>query len=399
MASKARLELLQGDYPRVAADSLERGNRYGDAYAYRDYLAFLHAFGLHDAAWSAFGQLDSSFDLPEVWASALVGHRIQGDPEDTIRSWLKKPQIREAHFRTLQFASYFAVLWSATDRDVPVDFGKFVEELEGPPKAHIDVDGVTLLTPHPLDPNSFMPVRASPLRAGKQTKLPENTPIKSDLAFFADAYAALGSGDYSAAANRFIAMADHYPIEGYPLGYFAYAASKSGDPQHLEKYLDTLKANPTFDYWLARAYFAASRRDVSGAMNALQMASRDRPSTDYRPIFTEYEYAEACEWLYRETHEKRFVTELLTWVQTVEVIQPTEAWSYAMQYEYSPPGDNRTRALAMARYLDPDSKRIRTATESERREADDWFKANNPFRLPSSRTKGAGVQTTSYKVP
>lgn len=399
MQSKTRLELLQVDYPHAASDSLERGNRYGDAYAYRDYLSFLHAFGLHDPAWRAFEQLDSSFDLPQIWASALVGHRIQADPEDAVRTWLRRPEIRDAHFRTQQFAPYFAILWSATDRDVPADLGKFVEELAGPPKAHIDVDGVTLLTPHPLDPNGFMIVRASPLRAGKQPRLPESTPIESDLAFFADAYAALGSGRYAAAVDRFIAMADHYPIEGYPLAYFAYASAKSGDPQHLEGYLDTLKDHPTFDYWLARAYFAAARHDVADAWTALQMASRDRPGTDYRPIFTEYEYAQACEWLYQDTRDIRFVTELLAWVQTVEVSQPTEGWPYAMQYTYSRPGAGKTRALAMARYLDPNSKRIRSATESERHSADDWFKANNPFRLPSTRRKNAGPQPTSYNVP
>jgi hypothetical protein len=398
MLSKQRLEMMAGDYPHAVVDLLERGSRYNDAYAYRDYLAFLYAYGQHDVAWHAFEQLNGSFELPEVWASALVGYRLQGADDDTIREWLRRPEIRDAHFRTQKFAGYFAVLWSAMDRDAPADLGRLVEELQGPPVAHIDDDGITLWAPHPIDPKGLTIVRASAFRAGKQAKLPPNTPVKSDLAFFADAYASLRTGDYSGAVSRFVAMADRYPIEGYPLAYFAYSAAKTGDQEHLENYLDTLQANPTFDYWLARAEFAASRHDAAGAMNALQMAYRDRPATDYRPIPTEYEYAEACEWLYQETQDSRFIAELLSWVQTVEVSQPAQAWAYAMQYTHSPPGDARIRALAMTRYLDPNSKRIRNATDSELRAATKWFKKKNPFNVPTVRSKNARAGAFPYTV-
>jgi tetratricopeptide (TPR) repeat protein len=398
MLSKQRLELVAGDYPDSIVELLERGSRYDDADAYRDYLAFLHAYGQHDVAWHAFEQLNGSFELPQVWASALVAYRMQGANDDTIREWLRRPEIRDAYFRTQRFAPYFAILWSATDGDAPADLGKLVEELQGPPVAHIGDDGVTLWAPHPIDPKNLGIVRASAFRAGKQAKLPPNTSVKSNLAFFADAYAALRSGDYSAAVSRFVAMADHYPIEGYPLAYFAYAAAKTDDQEHLEKYLDTLQVHPTFDYWLARAEFAAARHDTAGAMNSLQMAYRDRPSTDYRPIPTEYEYAESCERLYRETQDSRFISELLSWVQTIEVSQPTQAWAYAMQYTYSPPGDGRIRALAMTRYLDPKSKRIRNATDSELRAATEWFKRKNPFRLPTVRSKNARARALPYAV-
>ena len=389
MDSKARLELIANDYPRAISDLFARATRYSDAYAYRDYLSFLHAFGQGDAAWQAFAQVDASFDLPEAWVSALVGHRLAGKDGREIEEWLHRPEIKDARFRAQQFAPYFAVLWYATDRDPPATLGKLIEDLQGPPVGHIDGDGFSLLVPHPLDPKGLMVVQGSAFRAKQRTKLPADTPIKSDLAYFADAYAALRAGNYDTAVSRFDAMADRYPIEGYPLGYFAYAAAKSGDKEQLEKYLDTLKSNPTFDYWLARAYFAGIHQDAQGARDALQLAFRKRPSTDYRPIPSEYQYAEACEWLYLETQDSRFVSDLLSWVKAVQVSQPTQSWPYAMEYSHAPQGDTKTRALAMTRYLDPKSKRIQRASEDELRAADAWFGANNPFRVLTDASKTA----------
>lgn len=395
MGSRVRLELIANDFPRAISDLFANASRYSDAYAYRDYLSFLHAFGQHDAAWHAFAQLDASFDLPQVWVSALVGHRMAGTDGREISAWLLRPEIRDARFRAQQFAPYFAVLWYATDRDPPPDLGTLVEELQGPPVGHIDVDGVTLLVPHPLDPKGLMSVSASPFRANHRLKLPPDTPIKSDLAYFADAYAALRAGHYDTAVDRFAAMADHYPIEGYPLGYFAYAAAKSGDKQQLAKYLDTLKHDPGFDYWLARAFFAGIGKDAQGARDALQLAIRKRPSTDYRPIMSEYQYAEACEWLYQETQDPRFVLDLLSWVRGIQVSQPTQAWPYAMEYSHAPQVAARTRALAMTRYLDPKSKRIQNASRDELRAADAWFRDNNPFRVAAHSSKTAGTPSRS----
>src|SRR5262249_13136967 len=154
--------------------------------------------------------------------------------------------------------------------------------------------------------------------------------VKSELAYFADAYAAVRLGDYEAAVARFVAMADHYPIEGYPLGYFAYAAAQTGDREKLEQYLEPRKVNPDFDVWLARAFFAAGRKDADSALSALQRALRSRPNTDYRPVLTEYQYAEACEWLFRDTHDARFSAALLEWAKRFQTVQPTQAWAYAI---------------------------------------------------------------------
>ena len=109
------------------------------------------------------------------------------------------------------------------------------------------------------------------------------------------------------------------------------------------------------------------------------MAFRTRPQTGERPIMTEYQYAEACEWLYRETRDPRFATMLLDWAKSFQRLQPTYSWAYAMQYTYEKPGNDRMRALAFTQYLDPASERIKDAPKADLDRAGAWFKSHNPF--------------------
>ena len=56
------------------------------------------------------------------------------------------------------------------------------------------------------------------------------------------------------------------------------------------------------------------------------------------------------------------------------------AWSYAVEYQYSKDPQARTRALAIAQYLDPASERIRGASKAEVEQARAWMVSKNPFR-------------------
>jgi len=340
--------------------------------------------------------------MPLVWSSALVSHRLEGMDETTLRDWLTSREILEAHHGARSFASYYAILAGSTDRMPSRDLGSLIEQLDGKPVSRMDADGRTLLVPHPLDPQGLMAVHGSAWRADKSTPLPPDTAVKSDLAYFADAYAALRWGDYPGAFDRFVAMAERYPIEGYPLGYAAYAASKTGDKEALEKYVIASMTDASFDYWLARAFFAAGHKDADAALGALQMAFRRRPSTGYRPILTAYQYAEACEWLYKDSGDLRFKNALLEWLRKHQVIQPTQAWAYAMDYTYESAGRNRVRALAMTRYLDPGSERIRGASALTIGAANAWLRDHNPFRAaapkPQMTGSAAGLIPLSWAI-
>lgn len=395
LLSKQLLLSLDGDYVGAASAARDRANAYNNVSGYRDYLALLHVLGASADAWKGFSQLHSSFDSPQIWVSALVGHGHDGANEKVVRAWLLRPEIRTAKFQNRTFASYYAVLWNATDRMPAHDLGQLVEQLEGPPTGHIDSDGVSLLVPGRTESSAQDSIRPSPFRAGKALKLPQGTPIKSKMAYFADAFVALRYGDYGDAVTKFVSLADHYPIEdspyggkreAYPLAYFAYAAAKTGDTVGLEAYVRGLDAKYSFDAWLAKAFFAGARQDVEAASAALETAFRNMPVSDDRPMLAEFQYAEACEWLYQDTHDPRFLTTLLDWAKRHQKIRPAYAWAYAMQYAYEKDAQERRRVLAMAYYLDPAAAHIQKASKDELSQARAWLRDNKPFQPAAPKT-------------
>jgi hypothetical protein len=164
------------------------------------------------------------------------------------------------------------------------------------------------------------------------------------------------------------------------LPYFAYAAAKTGDKVGLEKYLPKIQnSDQDFDAWLAHAFFAAVRHDADAAQKALLRARWVRPFTDFRPVMVEYQYAEACEIIGRETGDARFAQMALDWARRNQKMNPTHAWSYAMEAQYSAVSADRTRALAMALYLDPASPRIAGFEATRVAAARAWLKAHPPF--------------------
>lgn len=380
LAGALRLELMQGHYRAAAEGSLERGQRYSSANAYRDYLSLLHALGEHKEAWEGFSQLKEQFDLPQTWVAALAGQRMEGLDEGRVRAWMKSDEIRKARFKSQLFASWYAVLWNSTDRLPPADLGALVEELEGPPAAFVDEDGYATMRPHPVDAKSFEIVMPQQRLGAERHTFEPRTKLKSERAYFADGYSAVARGDYAAAIQRFDAMMDHYPLTGPALSYLAYAASKAGKDVAQVLQVKSLDALPEddFDARLARA-FSAAPKNVPEARRWLGLALRVRPNTDYRPVFTEFQYAQACEWLLRDTHDDGFRTMLLDWVKGYQKIQPAQGWAYAMQYTYEKDPAERVPALAMARYLDPTSPRLKGASAADVAKAKAWWKAHNPF--------------------
>ncbi len=381
LESAAVLQVMRGDYAAAAAAYLELTRTYDASQGYEEYLSLLHALDRSRQAWARFSQVQASSIDPEVWVSALVAHNREGLDQAKVRAWLLRPENRDAHFRGVRFAPYYAVVWSSTDHMPPADLGKLVEQLDGglTSRAYLS----STLVPSIMAADGFDGALQSRFRTGKGQGPLEQTPIRSQLAYFADAYTLVRLGDYESAVARFLEMADHYRIEDYPLAYFAYAAAKTGDREHLEKYIETRDTPyPAFDSWLAIAFFAASRHDTETALKDLHSAFRTRPGTGNRPILTGYEYAQACEWLFKDTGDAHFKDELLTWVRRYQVIAPAQSWAYTMQYTYEKPGVERTRALAIARYLDPTSQRIQKASKADLGAAQDWFRQHNPFRIP-----------------
>jgi hypothetical protein len=384
MTSAIRLSVMDRDYLAAVDGLATRAERYATAYAYGDYFSLLHALGRGEDAWSGFGRFAAAFDGPDIWYSALVGHRREGMTEEKVRTWLRQPQIRDARFRSQRFALGYAILFNMTDRLPPADLGELVAELEGRPEARIDEDGYSLARPHPLDPSNVELLSPAAFRADSVERPPVGTPVKSDLAYFGAAVADLRHDNFASAVERFIAMADYYPIDrythSYVLPYFAEAVAETGDTIGLERYLEQLEgADASFDNLLAQAFFAGARDDADAALALVERAFRYRPAIWQRPVFSTYQYVEACEWLYAKTKDPRFRELLIDWAAKRQIMQPTDAWAYALEYTYVRDEERRTRALAMTMYLDPLSARIKAATPAERDKARAWGQENNPF--------------------
>ena len=403
MSANIRLDILAGRYAEAADASLGRARRYPGAYPYRDYLSFLHAFGYDEAAWEGFSQVASSFDNAQAWVAALVGHRREGSSEAQIREWLKKPGIRDARFRGNRFALRYAVLVNASDHEPPRDLGALVEELEGEPVAWIDSEGY-LARPHPQDPTGIEVLPPSSFAAGAPSPA-EGTRVKSEFAYFGAAYASIQHGELDAAVEELVEMAARYPIEtaeySYVLPYLAWAAAKTGDEIEFERYVMANGGyDVRFDTFLARAFFAAVKaKDPVLARDLLVRALPRHPYTDNRPVLIEYQYAQACEWLFRETRDEAFRDLLLAWVKSQQAVQPTHAWPYAMEYVYARDAERRLRALAMTLYLDPASPRIAPATAAERRAAAVWGEKHNPFLPESSSGELEETESIAWSAP
>jgi tetratricopeptide (TPR) repeat protein len=238
----------------------------------------------------------------------------------------------------------------------------------------------------------------SRFRRSERKPLTERVEVPSPFVSFADAYVELKKGNYAAAVEKFDYIASFYPIEGdaftrtdgYALPYFAWASAKAKDPLGLERFLlagPWLPEKQRFDYALALAFFAGLRGEHDKALEHLQRAFNQRPSTDSRPITTAYQWAEACEWLYLATGEKRYIDAALKWAKAHQRILPMVAWAYAMEAKYATSEDDRVRALGVALYLDPQSERVAALDPKLKERAKAWFSTNNPFARSEGRTK------------
>jgi hypothetical protein len=389
MTSQARLAILDGDFQAATALQRARAQRYTDPYGYRDYLAWLFAFGFQDEAWAGFAQLHQAMRNPQVWLAADVGHRIAGRSWPEVRQWLLSEPFKSSSFNRDRHALRLAIQQSSVDRVPADDLGATLRAIEGPPLAQAEDTqghmGGRVLVPSPWSEGNRLLMR-SQFRLGQRKPLKEGERVASHFVFFGDAYVALRKGDFAAAVEKFDAMAAYYPIEGeegfepYALPYFAWASARSGDKLGLEAFVRSREMRGFgFDHRLALAFFSGLKGDHDAALSHLRYAFNVRPHTERRPIPTEYQWAEACEWLFEATKDHRYLHIALRWARQHQRIQPMMSWAYAMEAKHMVDGPERLRALGIALYLDPRSERIAGLPEDLKRKARQAFERNNPF--------------------
>jgi tetratricopeptide (TPR) repeat protein len=401
MGANTRLNVLSGNIGGAMQAALERGQRYADGNAFRDYLAMLHATSQSQLAWSGFNTLVRQLDDFGIWESALVGHHREGGTEATVTTWVKRPEFAPLGDK-FSFAAHYLVKFATTDRIPSDSLADVLDTIERPvwqmetgleEVVRPNGDGRIQQVLGPIvtkSPRGVLPIGV--FEQGKKHR------VKSGLAYFVAAYGDIKHGKFEAARQLFDEAADLYDLQSthssYMLAYYALAVAKSGaDTTKVDAVLGRFAYNEQgFDYQLARAVLAAVHGNTSEALKSLQLARHRRWLVEDRPILTTYTYGDICETLYRLTENDAYRREALDWAKVREKAEPWQAWSYAMEAALAPDSVERRRAIAMAWYLDPQSVHLSTLKKADIDAAVKEFGALNIF-LPKrgERTDPAAI--------
>ncbi len=385
MYSAYYIALFGHQYQQAANIARRIAQRYDSANAYRDYLSLLHALGHSEVAWSGFMQLHNHYKTPQIWVSAYVGHRVNAQSYTELDQWLLRDTIRNSAKEDVRFAAWYAMLWSLTDRASNDNLASLVLSLEGPSQNFLDTNGISVLKPAPeYGPGYNEGVRRSAFRSTERQKGQAGAKIESELVLFSKAVGTLKKGDYKDAMMLFDKMASYYAIEdwklSYVLPYFAFASAKSGDPLGLEKFIIKRYAKKANFYSnLSLALFVGLNNKHDAADKLLDQALNLIPTLKSQPVFSEYQYAEACVWLFDETGYDSYRQRALQWARKHQQIQPTHPWAYALEAAYSDDGDQRVRAAAFALYLDKESEWLKSVPDAVLQSARTWLTNNKPF--------------------
>jgi tetratricopeptide (TPR) repeat protein len=390
MSSEIRLKLAGGDYAAALIGSLERARRYHTAFAYRDYLGMLHAMGHSKEAWEAFNVIIGQLANPELWETPLVGHRMAAATESEIAEWVARDPMRKSGY-----AGVYLLRAGVTDRMPSQGLAAAVAAVERPVWKIEHAKGMVVVRASPDEKTHIVlksegpPWQVLPLGVFDREK---KTPVKSDLVHFAEAYRWMRAGDFARAngiLEEAVALYDmRNPDLGYLLPYYAFAAAKSGKSGQVSARLDKFDtANQRFDYHLARSVVAGLAGKTAESFRSLKLALYRRPFTQSRPVYTEYQYAEICEWLYEATRNAKYRDMAVSWAKSVQAFNPWFAWPYAIEAKYATNNGERSRAVAMAYYLDKNSERLAKIPKGEIDAAVKGFADRNPFLNPRSSSK------------
>lgn len=393
--SKARLELLAGNFSAAIAGFFDGIQRYRSADDLRDYLGMLHAAGYPEEAWQTFSHAVREMPrVGEFWDSALTGHRREGRTEADVLAWAQRPEFAQSGpggnataLSLLRFAT--------TDRIPSAELADAINRLDQP---------VWWLSEHSLLVQSTGEGRGHRVRGpdtdGKRASLLpgvfdqlQKRQVRSDLAYFAAAYRELKLGNHAAAKAVFDEAGALYDLKAgarYMLAYYVHAQAMAGAPREAEALLARFKPDEQrFDYLLARAALDSALGRKDAALQNLKLAPYRRSDAAGRPQLPEYTYGEIAEMLAEQSGDPRMRDVALDWAKKFQKIEPWQAWSYAVEARIGKEPTERARAMAMAKYLDPGSLRLSRLKKAEVEQAERAHAKSNPFVI-LRQAKGKG---------
>lgn len=348
--SAAILAILDNDFPTAADYFLKLTQEYDDNQGLKNYLAVMFAMGKPNTAWSIIKSVDLANTSPEIWDAIIVGQRIASKSSDEVINLLGSSSIDNVYDDDLD--RYFAAD-SILDRKINIDqINKLVKRSK----------------------ESSNPVSGYKAEGAIGVN-----------ATFAQAYYYMIGHDYNQAYNLLSRLRGndvHRP-------YFVYSGCKINKFQDVKRIYDgKLFESDDDSYYLhlSKAVMYALSNQQDKSIDHLRLASYRIEPDKYLVVDQWYQLIEFCEWLYDDTDVAGYINLALEWSKNYQRIKPTSAWAYAFEAKYSQNKDDRIKALAIALYLDKNSKRIIRISDIEKMEALKWLENNNPFLKKPSPT-------------
>ena len=385
LASHIRLALMDNDFKTATFYAFKRAKRYNSSEAYGQYLTFLHLQGESDMAWALFYRLLSKNEKPDIWSSAIVGHRVTNTDFIGLSDWFHKIAEFDKVDEKRRYLARYGVL-SLMDRKPNmkmVDVIKSVDDLSG----YIIRKGTVNIN-NPM--NETVGPGAIILNLEKDKKLRSNNVVKIPCySSIARAYLLLQQKDYKNAFHVYEKRSINYDYRNEVYGkalqsYLVWAGIKSGHREKMAKFIELIRGRhkgivKDFDLELAMAAFNGGIGNHKVAVKHLKNAFSVIPKVERRPQFPWYQLVELCEWLYEDSGNKSYKKLALMWAQKYQIMQPMFAWAYGVEAKYTTNSEDRIRALAFALYLDCQSKHISGFSKQEKAAASKWMEKHNPF--------------------
>jgi hypothetical protein len=353
MNCEAVLLMADGKYAEASAKYYRLAKAYDHKLGYTNSLSLLSLLNRQKTAWDIFNALNLVEYVPTIWNSAFVAHRMEEKSAEEIIPWLLD---RNRATLSLDEVSTYFLMQSIVDRL----------------------------------PNKSTLKNLAELEKKKQSLNEGSAPDQSMLGWFGSGYVDLRNSNYSGSYNTFSQRVNYIKNGAAPyrfvLPYFIWSGIRTSHAADVRQILDNLagKQEDSFEYHLSAAFYSSYLKDHRSAKDHLNLASY-RISSSTRPFSPWYQLIEACEWLYEYSHIAEYRDLMISFAKRYQQIHPMYSWSYAFEAKYTTLPDDRTRALAIALYLDPRSERISHIAESEKQRAASWLKDHNPFSIKEAK--------------
>ena len=349
MNCEAFLLMADGKYAEASATFYRLAKAYDQRVGYTHSLSLLNLLNQQKTAWDVFNTLNLAEYTPTILNSAFVAHRRERKKAEEMIPWLLEGNRATLSLNDVD--SYF-LMQTMVDRI----------------------------------PNKSTLKNLAELEKRKQSVMKEGASNESMLGWFASGYVDLRNHDYAASYNSFSQRVDLIKNNAAPyrfvLPYFVWSGIQTSHASDVKQMLDyfAMQQNDTFDYHLAAALVFYYFKDNKSTKDHLNLASY-RVSSASRPFSPWFQLIEACEWLYESSHNPEYRDLMVSFAKRYQQIYPMYSWAYAVEAKYTQSSDDRTKALAMAQYLDPSSQWISHFTASDKKKALTWFKDHNPFNV------------------